>query len=581
MNYFPKKQPSRGFALVVTLSLMILLTVIAVGLLTLSSISLRSSNQSEAMAAARGNARIALLLAIGELQKSAGPDQRVTAPANLAGDAAGLALAAGAPPLNDQSINGVSKGLSSVQQGSRYWTGVWKNSNITTPGLEVYKTTPNPTFVKWLVSGNDSSATPILPSDSAYAVDSSGAVTDAKKAVILAGKSTVGTGAAGLDRHVVVPLVQVMGKDPSKPSGRYGWWVGDDGVKARINISKTFEDKTNYAALVAQRRGWETIPGFNDPGSPYPKPSSVEHDLLPKIISLPEAELLLTDIGNSSAGSSPLQSVFHSATTDSRALLTDSLNGGMKLDLTAILAGDLPTSNPIPSIANYPTKDGNIIPNKINLLDTVAAKMKAPRWNVVKDFVDRANKLDGGALVVKPATSEFSSSIAPVVTDFRILMGARIKTKDAAARTYNVNPCGKIAIAIANPYSYPLKWTNSLEIEIRNQTPSGNDPSRIWGNMSPKPAYLPKDPSEAAVFNNAVFTIPAASLAPGEARAYTMGSSVKRAAGSTSKVTVNLSEFAASAPFDFNNCVELENSATYNLTAATPPKRFELDIRES
>jgi len=36
----------RGFALVVTLSLMILLTIIAVGILTLSTISLRSSSQS-------------------------------------------------------------------------------------------------------------------------------------------------------------------------------------------------------------------------------------------------------------------------------------------------------------------------------------------------------------------------------------------------------------------------------------------------------------------------------------------------------------------------------------------------------
>lgn len=48
----------RGFALVVTLSLMILLTVIAVGLLTLSGISLRSSAQIDAMQAARANARM-------------------------------------------------------------------------------------------------------------------------------------------------------------------------------------------------------------------------------------------------------------------------------------------------------------------------------------------------------------------------------------------------------------------------------------------------------------------------------------------------------------------------------------------
>ena len=36
-----------GFALVITLSLMILLTVIAVGLLTLSAISLRASSQGQ------------------------------------------------------------------------------------------------------------------------------------------------------------------------------------------------------------------------------------------------------------------------------------------------------------------------------------------------------------------------------------------------------------------------------------------------------------------------------------------------------------------------------------------------------
>ena len=46
----------RGFALVVTLSLMMLLAIVAIGLLTLSSVSLRASAQGDAIATARTNA---------------------------------------------------------------------------------------------------------------------------------------------------------------------------------------------------------------------------------------------------------------------------------------------------------------------------------------------------------------------------------------------------------------------------------------------------------------------------------------------------------------------------------------------
>ena len=72
------KRP-RGFALVVTLSLMILLTIIAVGLLSLSSIALRQSGVNSAQASARDNAWLGLQLALAELQKNAGDDRRVTA----------------------------------------------------------------------------------------------------------------------------------------------------------------------------------------------------------------------------------------------------------------------------------------------------------------------------------------------------------------------------------------------------------------------------------------------------------------------------------------------------------------------
>ncbi|MCW1924294.1 hypothetical protein OKA05_17140 [Luteolibacter arcticus] len=62
---------------------MILITVLATSLLGLASIELRKSTAGEARAAARANARLGLVLALGQLQKDLGDDRRVTADASI------------------------------------------------------------------------------------------------------------------------------------------------------------------------------------------------------------------------------------------------------------------------------------------------------------------------------------------------------------------------------------------------------------------------------------------------------------------------------------------------------------------
>lgn len=80
---------SDGFALIVTITLLILLSLIAVGLLSLSTVTLRSSQATMSVEMARANAKLSLQLALGRLQGLAGPDTRITAPANSAAGLSG------------------------------------------------------------------------------------------------------------------------------------------------------------------------------------------------------------------------------------------------------------------------------------------------------------------------------------------------------------------------------------------------------------------------------------------------------------------------------------------------------------
>jgi hypothetical protein len=170
----------RGFALVVTLSLMVLLTVVAVGLLSLSAIALRSSSQGEAMSIARANARMALMLALGEVQKQLGPDQRISAP--------------GGQQLEEGN-----------KSGGGHWIGVY---DAWPAGDELR---PSPAFRRWLISGADNVVTDFSAAKSS---------TQAANTVPMVSADTAYDA-------VKAGLIQTS-------TGACAWWVGDQNMKAKL-----------------------------------------------------------------------------------------------------------------------------------------------------------------------------------------------------------------------------------------------------------------------------------------------------------------------------------------------------------
>jgi hypothetical protein len=221
-----------GFALVVTLSLMILLTIIAVGLLSLSAVSLRSSSQSLAQAEARANARLALMLAIGELQKEMGPDMRVSAEAAIFDQNA-----------QTEAIEGVAQSRWFASYNS--WGG-WLNDSYSLPDGggalrigDTYTPKRDKMFRRWLLSLPEGMAANVNAPVNASGWDDS-------NSVVLVGERSLGT-AAPMDQITRAYLNRIG------DTGRGAWWIGPENHKARIDKAKR---PRNLAA-----HEWETSHG--------------------------------------------------------------------------------------------------------------------------------------------------------------------------------------------------------------------------------------------------------------------------------------------------------------------------------
>ena len=230
----PDQSPPPGFALVITLSLMILLTLLAVGLLSLSAVTLRATGQEGAMAEARSNARLALLLALGELQKEMGSDMRVSAEAALFDR-----------DKTTETIEGVAQPhwLASYHSWGDWLTATYKkpDGGSTLKIQDTYDPQRKSMFRRWLVSMPEA-----MSEDVQTPLTLSG--WNDTNSVVLVGSGSLGNLAQRRPDQVTRAYLTPVGK-----TGRQAWWIGPENQKAKVNLAKQPRELSSD--------GWEAAQG--------------------------------------------------------------------------------------------------------------------------------------------------------------------------------------------------------------------------------------------------------------------------------------------------------------------------------
>ncbi len=482
----PVRLREKGFALIVTLSLMILLTVIAVGLLSLSAITLRSSSSSNAQMIARANAKMAMVLAIGELQKQTGSDQRITFNSDM--------------PF----------GNSTTAPANPNWTGAVNVRNLD-PASKAKDST-----VTWLISGTNSDPAKALVKSMEW---------DKGDALQLGTYFKSGT---TTKEELLAPVVKLT---QGTNRGRFAWWISDEATKARVDLSVPSAPPTNdrekltrsqaplEPGLISLGDTWQNF----GPGSAIDKQSLISMETASLATANPEVPTeYLNDL-----------------TTGGFGLPTDVVDGGMKVDLSLVFdksqqskkyalnyfGADTPVldTHKGARIARFthdqavkPAKD----PKKFFLSDTLSQNgtvQVGPNWGILWNYATLWQNVASQQIPIVglyptpwsdlrlrnwlPYTNSYggqyqsdlqhtNSSVAPVIATLQ--MGFRLKSakvKDGPPALYKAQVEIKPLIGIWNPYnvtiraqSYRFDWALYPFFRLNYSRPGGSDArlTRLW-----------------------------------------------------------------------------------------------------
>jgi type II secretory pathway pseudopilin PulG len=499
-----------------------LLMVLALGLLSLSSIELRRSANNEHAAAARANARMAMIAAIGQLQETLGPDQRVSATAEILGEG--------------------------VKQP--HWTGVWRTRQADgsswftrddlNGGLHDERTANQgkDQALAWLISGEGDPKTDLTG-----------------ETVTLMNANSSGSAKTLMvqSQELKVPLVKVA--EGGKFSGRYGWWTGDLGVRANI---ATADPRSN---IPANRETPSDGGMFRMLASAAPDVAmmegakSLEKNHTERLVSAGTASLTM-------AGPEWSKQHGFDFTVASSGVLADVAEGGLKRDLTAYLAGSgtEPELNGRPGLSDDDSLAGGL-PGIAGSADSRHRKA-GPRFGVLRDWAKqtvpfanghaaaRSSDIENGDAVtskklalaneqpVKLAGNKHTD-LQPILveaTNYTQMSAYQLQLPPGSRAQYQLRHLFYPRVVLWNPYNVELQTEQSMvmiqgngrqEMWTQNTQTLGNSTftsTSQWlsfeGGRSTKAAFngaiLDSEGYNDPYIGSYYFSVPATKFGPGE-----------------------------------------------------------------
>jgi len=415
-----KRSRDSAFALVLALSLMAFIVLLLLSLVTFIRVETGASETGKYQAMARQNALFGLNVALGELQRLSGPDARVTARADV---------------------------LSNTSADKRNWTGVWDTTKSTDNG-----------FIGWLVSsssGAQSVVTDVANDFSSYSINSNLVQLLGPGSVNFPTSDDPGRNGVKVEKSIIASSAVSIGM-----TGRFAYWVGDQGVKAPVIVADKTEDMI-YAPYdfdelrnrLKQQAGVQPTPVGFDPRD------NANKNVLDKILSLDQIKLLTESAGEALLADQAPKN-FHTWSPGNYSVLASTRSDGLSALLSDLSLNPDMLGDAFKAYMNF-------MPFKIEEELIVDGYMENPLASNPQSALPPINDADSMRRRYKITppivAANLTFSVAPVLSEFFLQFGIRAVNNTLELKV-------RFLVELWNPYTSALV-PEDLMLEVTGLQP--------------------------------------------------------------------------------------------------------------